>query len=168
MIICLFGPSYVGKTTIARKAASILGLPLRSCGDAVRQKAASLRLPIEQLPDKAHLTVDAATIEWGLKRSDGCMIEGRFLDAVFATAGVPIALLELRADRGCRLRRARMRNGLSFSANDLDRLDAEDASFRARIFGRDDMELPRCVLDTSTRTVDECSRWVQETVKASS
>jgi cytidylate kinase len=168
MIVCIFGLSCVGKTIIARHAAVALGLPLRSCGDAIRKKAETLDLPIDQLPDEAHRAVDAASVEWALERRGGCMLEGRFLDAVFTAAGVSATLIELRANRSRRVNRAYIRHGLlSFSIDDLDRMDAEDADFRARLFRRHADDVARHMLDTSCLTVDECARRVQEIVKAS-
>ncbi|MFZ1413747.1 MAG: AAA family ATPase [Defluviicoccus sp.] len=165
MIICIFGPSYAGKTTLAQRAAAALDLPLRSCGNAVRQMAKNLGLPIDELPDDAHRVVDAASVDWAVEHQGGCMLEGRFLDAVFDAAGVSTNLIELRADINCRLKRARLRNGRStFSADALNRVDAKDASFRGRQFGQHGIDLPRRVLDTSGRTVDECARQVQEIV----
>lgn len=163
MIVCIFGPSYVGKTTVAKRAAAALDLPIRSCGDAVRQMAKSLSLPIDQLPDAAHRAVDAATVDWAVEHRGGCFLEGRFLDAVFDAAGISAILIELWADRDCRLERARIRNGQStFSADDLVRVDAEETSFRGRLFGRHGIDVPRLAIDTSNRTVDECARHVQE------
>lgn len=168
MIVCIFGPSFVGKTTIAGCAAAALDLPLRSCGHAVRQMAEILALPIDQLTDNTHRAVDAATVEWALERRGGCIIEGHFLDAVFAAAGVPAILIGLQADRGRRVERARRRTGRpAFSSHDLDRLDAEDAAFRGRLFGRHASDLLSHILDTSDLSADECAGWVQETIKAS-
>jgi len=168
MIVCIFGPSCVGKTTVARRAAAALDLPLRSCGAAVREKAETLGLPIDQLPDDAHRAVDAASVEWALERRGGCMLEGRFLDAVFAAASVSATLIDLRADRCCRVNRARIRHGqLTFCLGDLDRMDAEDAHFSARLFRRHASDMARHMLDTSRLTVGECVRRVQEIVKAS-
>lgn len=166
MIVGIFGRSCVGKTTVARRAATALNLPLRSCGDAVRKKAETLWLPIDQLSDDAHRAVDAASVEWALERRGGCILEGRFLHAVFAAAGVSATLIELRADSSSRVKRARIRLGVpTFSINDLERLDAEDAGFGARLFGRYGSDVPRHVLDTSDLTVDECTRRVQEIVE---
>jgi cytidylate kinase len=167
MIVCLFGPSCVGKTTVARRAAAALELPLRSCGDAVRQMAKTLRLPINQLTDDAHRAVDAATVAWALERHSGCMLEGRFLDAVFATAGVPATMIiELQAAHGCRVERARKQNGPTFSIDDLVQLDAEDAALRRRLFKCGGRDVARHVLDTSGRAVEDCARLVQEMVEA--
>jgi cytidylate kinase len=168
MIVCILGPSCVGKSTIARRAAAALELPLRSCGDAVREKAEILGLPIEQLPDDAHRAVDAASVVWALERFGGCLLEGRFLDAVFAAAGVSATLIELQANRSSRLARARTRYSvLSFSTDDLDRMDAAEAEFRARLFGRVAEYPTRHMLDTSGLTLDECARRVREIVEAS-
>jgi cytidylate kinase len=159
MIVCIFGASCVGKTTVARRVAAALVLPLRSCGGAVREKAEILGLPIDQVPDNAHRAVDAASIGWARERFTGCLLEGRFLDAVFAAAGLSANLIELRANRSCRVARARIRYGLlSFSTDDLDRMDAADADLRARLFARVARYPARHMLDTSDLTVDECAR----------
>lgn len=169
MIVCIFGPSCVGKTTVASRAAAALGFPMRSCGDAVREKAEALGLPIDQLEDDTHRAIDAATVEWALESRGGCVIDGRFLDAVFAAAGVSVILIELQAGRNCRVKRARLRRRQpTFSNDDLDRLDGEDANFRARHFLQHTNNQRRYVFDTSGLTVDECSRRVQEIVKGTS
>ncbi|RDJ21061.1 hypothetical protein DWF00_07525 [Bosea caraganae] len=165
MIVCLFGPSCVGKTTLAQRAAVALGLPLRSCGEAVRAAATAHGLTINDLPDEQHREVDAGTVVWAMGNKS-CIVEGRYLDRVFADSRTPVTLILIRASDACRVSRAKGRSGnTTFSADDLRRLDDEDNAFRERLFGDRVAAMPWQVLDTSGLTVDECARQLRELIE---
>jgi cytidylate kinase len=157
MIICFFGASCVGKTTFARRISDALQIPLRSCGDAVRAQARASGVHIQDLSDTLHREIDAATVAWALEQKT-CIVEGRFLDAVFRGVGAPSTLIKFSASKKDRISRAMARSGnLSYSASDLDRVDIADAEFQARLY--EDMSGPAVhplVFDTSDLTVNEC------------
>jgi cytidylate kinase len=166
MIICLFGASLVGKTTVARSVSSTMGLPLRSCGSIVRAEAAESGVRLADLSDEDHKRIDSQTIAWALKQNS-CLIEGRFLDAVFGgTDQLPI-MIKLMATDECRVQRGRVRNGKStFSVEDIRRLDAEDAVFRARMFGAHPTVVSRREVDTSGLSVDVCAHTIENLIEA--
>lgn len=166
MIVCFFGASCVGKTTFARCVSDALQLPLRSCGDAVRAEAEASNVHIQDLSDAQHREIDAATVTWALKQKS-CIVEGRFLDAVFRGVVAPTTLIKFSASKRDRISRAMVRSGnLSYSASDLDRVDTADAEFRARLY--DDLSGPAMqplVFDTSDLTVKECIPTILSLVK---
>ena len=165
MIVCVSGPSCVGKSAAARTVASVVGVPLRSCGDAVRAAAIALSVPPASLPDDAHRQVDTDTRDWARQRAPS-IVEGRFLDSVISPeTTAPAALVALTASEECRLARARLRGGNpSFSLDDLRRSDQDDLVFRRRIYGDLVAIAPRHVFDTTGRTLEECADWLRRIV----
>ena len=157
MIICLSGPSCAGKTTVARRLAELSHLPLRSCGEAIRAAARQANLHHADLPDSMHKEVDAATVAWALDNQP-CLVEGRFVDVIFADASAPTLLFSLVAPQACRLGRAKLRDGASIGLDNLLRRDAEDAAFRARIYEAPVRRVPSRPIDTSEGEIDECAQ----------
>lgn len=83
--IGLFGPSCVGKTTLARSLANRLSLTQRSCGEELRRLGTGRSVAVANESDKDYTnrrTVDVATIEIAHSAYPMTVIEGRFLDAV--------------------------------------------------------------------------------------
>lgn len=161
MIICLFGASCVGKTTIAEGVSSLLGLPLRSCGNIVRSRAQKMQISLERLPDDVHREIDLETIEWASSQAD-CILEGRFLDLVFSGGCPAVVLIKIDALIECRIRRGQERSQRStFSEKDILRADAEDLSYRCRMFSNLVPREPWRVLDTTNMTIAECIKTVQ-------
>jgi cytidylate kinase len=154
MIFCLFGSSFTGETTIARAVASQLGMPRRSRGDEVRKVAQELGVSFEDLPEDSHRQIDHDTVAWALEHRP-CLVEGRFLDTVFVSRGVPAMLIRLVTGTETRLIRARQKDS-TFTSDQLARMDAQDISFRARIYGPLDICAPCDIIDTSELTVEEC------------
>jgi hypothetical protein len=50
-------------------------------------------MALADLPDEIHSEIDDATVVWGIGHQP-CLIEGRFLDAVFAERNTPIVLIK--------------------------------------------------------------------------
>jgi cytidylate kinase len=140
-----------------------LELPLRSCGEAVRAAAINLKANLADLPDEVHRRVDEETVSWALEHKS-CIIEGRFLDGVFAECRATVMLIEVTAREHLRMERARIRNNIAtFSAEDIQRLDTDDNVFRARMFcGR--RSVPWQILDTSGQTVEESVEILNELI----
>jgi len=101
VIICLIGGTCAGKTTTGKALAELLGWPFRSCGSAVRRRAELLGIPFLRLAGVDHRIVDDETVAWAIGHSD-CLVEGRFLDAVFGQAAVPAATIRLTANAATR------------------------------------------------------------------
>jgi cytidylate kinase len=154
MIFCIYGSSCTGKTTIGRRVASQLGIPLRSCGDVVRKVAEELGVSFEDLPEDKHRQIDRDTVAWALEHRPS-LVEGRFLDAVFGASGVPATLIRLVASVEMRLVRGRQKDP-NFTIKQLARMDAHDSSFRARIYSTLDGGAPCDIIDCSELTVEEC------------
>jgi cytidylate kinase len=153
MILCLFGSTCSGKTTVGRTVAARLNVPLRSCGDEVRRVARELDIALEDLPDESHRQIDRDTVAWAVEHQP-CIVEGRFLDAVFAGAGTLATLIRLVASDARRTARGRAKN-FAFTSAQLKQADAEDANLRARIYNAEDEVVPCLTIDTSELTVDE-------------
>lgn len=153
MIACLFGSTSVGKTTIAQMLARQLRIPLRSCGDEVRAMAKSVGVSVAELADSAHEAVDRETVAWAVHNRP-CVIEGRFLDSVFAD-GDRARLIHLACSEATRVARARARVP-SFGLADLRRSDTEDGIFRNRVYRGLSPILPFVTVDTTHLSVQEC------------
>jgi cytidylate kinase len=163
MILCLYGSTCSGKTTVARALASKLNFPLRSCGEEVRRVAGELDIALADVPEYGHRQIDRDTVAWAHEHRP-CVIEGRFLDTVFASAAAPATLVRLVASDESRLVRGRTRNP-AFTSDDLGRADAEDAKHRARIYNALEEVVPWQTVDTSDLSVDECVRRIVTMLK---
>jgi cytidylate kinase len=164
MILCLYGPSCSGKTTAGRAVADRLNLPLRSCGDDVRRAARKLDLAIEDLPDESHRQIDRVTVSWASDHRP-CIVEGRFLDAVFGGAAVPAVLVLLVASDVHRAARLSAKTVAAADAAQINQVDAQDADFRARLYNAGNEGVPCLTIDTSELTVDECASRIVMMIK---
>ena len=164
MIMALYGRSCVGKTTIARSLSGLSGIPLRSCGGVVRARAASIGVSVVELSEDDHRQIDAATIRWAREQKD-CIVEGRFLDAVFATEDLPLILIEITASPAARVERARERHqSPAFCEDDLKLADTRDAAFVSELFEATCPCVPWRRIDTSNLTVVGCTQLLQEII----
>lgn len=163
MILCIFGPSCSGKTTAGRAVAERLKLPLRSCGDDVRRVAKDLGVEIECLSDERHRQIDSATVSWAIVHRP-CIVEGRFLDAVFRDTVVPVSLVRLVASRAHRVARLPAKNAAAAAAQ-IDLMDTQDADFRVRLYNTGSERASWPTIDTSGLTVDECASRIMTMIK---
>ena len=164
MILCFYGKSLTGKTTLARQLATDSNVPLRCCGDEVRKKAIELKVGIEQMPDEEHFAVDQATRIWVLDNQP-CIAEGRFLDAVLSIDKQnDTQFIEVTASQDIRLQReiARSeRDSESFTINSLKQRDLSDVAFRNRVFPKFVGITPAISIDTSKSTIEECAQRIR-------
>jgi cytidylate kinase len=163
MILCLFGPSCSGKTTAGRAVAEQLKLPLRSCGDDVRRTAKELGASIENLSDERHRQIDSETVSWAVAHRP-CLVEGRFLDAVFRDTTVPVSLVRFVASRTHRVARLAAKNAAAAAAQ-IDLVDTQDADFRVRLYNAGSERASWLTIDTSELTVDECASRIVTMIK---
>lgn len=169
MILCIYGPSLTGKTTLASSVAQSLNLPVRYCGHEARKRMQLLELSLDDMQDTVHRQIDRETIDWALAH-EPCVVEGRFLDGVFSEVhNQHVYLLLLSATHECRLGRGRARAKerlLTFAEQDLNKEDRSDLEFRRRIFSTKPAS-PHLTIDTSLTSLDECTQTILNIVKKS-
>ena len=152
--LAIIGPCATGKSTLAKIVSQELNLPARGCGEAVRQRARELGVPVGELPDSEHHAVDAQTVDW-IRGSAPCIVEGRFLDHVLRPLASQITLVELDTASAVRCQRQGKRTGHVVTPDDLAAIDNSELSLRSRLYGG--MPIKACVaLQTSELSVDEC------------
>jgi cytidylate kinase len=86
LIIAIFGPSCVGKTTLARVLGAKLGIPIRSCGTVLREEAFRLGISLDSISLEVHHRIDAETRNFAEQATGSTIIEGRYLDVVLIGA----------------------------------------------------------------------------------
>jgi cytidylate kinase len=156
MIFALVGPSACGKTTHAQLAAEKLAVPVRHCGNEVREAAAAKGCSISTCDDDIHKQVDQQTIDWceGLGDTIG-VVEGRFLDQVLS--GLPnIVFIQIAASDEQRAERLSERRGCMITEADVRAIDHEDDMFRQRMYSAAPIAPKAYVIDTSGGTAPEC------------
>jgi len=157
MIICIFGPSLSGKTTIAAQISRAAGLPVRHCGEAVRGYAHGCGISVDKLSAIDHKAIDEETLAWARKH-ETCIVEGRFLDHVFAGVDANVFLVRLMATVEERARRLGGAGSCEAALNDVETRDRADQAHRSEQFATRQALAARLQLDTSVATVDECVR----------
>lgn len=161
MIVAIYGPSLVGKTTLAAAIASNVHLPLRNCGEEVRARARALQVSIADLSPDVHRDVDRESVEWALGQSSDCLVEGRFLDHVLAnTPGV--VFVSLTASLEARRMRA-IHRGLQWTAYQVAEEDERDDRFRKALFNHS-QAIPSLIVETSDLSVVQCQELIADRV----
>ena len=155
MILAIFGGSLVGKTTAASSLATELSMDVRHCGDVVKQTAARMGVSLGELSEDMHRAIDEETRQWVAARSSGCIVEGRFLDAVLRP-GNSLVFVRLTADVQTRAARR------DLTERDVMMRDLEDATFRKKMFTASVPPISYISLDNSGMSVAEC---VSEVIK---
>ena len=164
MIIALVGRSCTGKTTVARALSRALCLPLRLCGQIVRDRAKELRVSAAELPDEEHRAIDDGTRMWACAHPS-CVIDGRYLDYVLASVGENVGVILLEAAETDRHARHRQRHAPSLTVT-LDDPDEFDMMFCLRMYKNGKRLSPSLILNSSELSVESCVRrirdWLQD------
>lgn len=164
MIFAIYGASLVGKTTAARRVATELELPLRSCGSVVRDRAKALGIELHWLPDAIHRKIDQETVAWALTHQP-CVVEGRFLNFVLAGIDSPVVFIRLitsniqRQFRACNSRRA------GITIDDLELTDAANLRFTNRMFPSLGVNVSCVTVDSSNIAAEECALQISQIIK---
>src|SRR5439155_23754104 len=116
------------KTTLAQALQRHLNIPLRSCGEVVKQTAQEMSIPVDSVPDDEHRRIDADTVSWTAGVRD-CIVEGRFLDCVLASTTDRVRLIRLVASDNLRCERGSKAAGKPMSLADLRDIDEADRTF---------------------------------------
>jgi cytidylate kinase len=107
LVLGLYGPSCVGKSTLAKEIGKRLGANVRHCGEILKEKSSKLKIPFDPFPIELSRAVDAETRTFAENANEVRVIEGRYLNIVLF--GIPNVRL-LRLTCSAIVRDARLRN----------------------------------------------------------
>ncbi len=131
-VIAIFGPSAVGKSTVARELAELIHADVRHCGDMIRARASSLGVSPDMLSKEDHHVIDEETRRIARSSQGPLIAEGRFLRYVLT--GVPkVVFVELTCAEEERRRRHSFRESAP-RAGLLEDQDAAGAVLQSRLF----------------------------------
>lgn len=162
MKLVFFGPSCVGKSTLARMLSDDFGVPYRSCGELVKEAALLLGCSIEQLPKDVHDQIDGETKSWVCEESS-CIVEGRFLDQVLSGQCPDLIFILVDATLEERLHRWENKSGRRRTSGDLKAIDQEDERFRIKVYDCAAV-IPDITIDTSNSSPEACKEWLKQRV----
>ena len=129
--VAIYGPTCVGKSTVACLLADHWECPVRHCGSLLRAFADSRQLRLEDLTYSDHHAFDEMTRAVIQQNTENLIVEGRYLDAVLdgISVGTMVNLtchLEERVRRHC--------NQSIVALHDVSEIDAADAALRRRLY----------------------------------
>jgi len=135
VVLAIYGPSSVGKSTLATELGTRLRAEVRNCGDVLRERATELGIPLESIPIELHRAVDSETRRHSKNPSAILVIGGRYLDKVLV--GIPgVRFLRLTCDEVARERRILSRQGDKVTeVMTLHQCDQEDAHLSQELYG---------------------------------
>jgi cytidylate kinase len=165
LIVALFGFSCTGKTTLGRRLGDVLGLPFRSCGEVVKDRARSLGIPLQELSYGEHRTVDADTREW-VRKNRPCLVEGRYLDYVLSPLRREVILVRLEASGEVRRRREEAKKGLAITAKNLEEQEKADLVFSDHMYSISERLAPSLVLNSSELPVEACVHRIKSLIES--
>lgn len=154
-VFALFGKSCVGKSEIAEKLAQKLNVPVRHCGELVKNRAAQLGISTSKLPDAEHTTIDEETRRLVGDSNAPLVVEGTFLDIVLR--GLPnVILVHLTCDKDERARRFTARTPTL--GNTLELRDEADNTLRRQFYSNtEELSEGTLHLDTTRLTAEEAA-----------
>lgn len=156
MIIALYGASCVGKSTIATQLSPTGLIPIRRCGDVVREFAANKGVAPDQLSLEDHQAIDSDSVAWVARHSSiPAIIEGRFLDCVLGEVTSLIHLVHVRAEMEVRADRWVVRRPGVDGFAEVVCQDEADAAFRLWAYPG----IKRLAPQTSVETTGEVGEW---------
>ena len=143
----------------------LLGLPLRSCGDAVRSSATMLGVSWQQLSYNQHRRVDTDTLEW-VRINRPCVVEGRYLDRVLAPLGREIILVRLEASDEDRRCRQSAKRGHATTTIEFREREKDDLTFSEYMYSLDQHLTPLVVLNSSELSVEAPEQRIKSLVES--
>jgi cytidylate kinase len=156
MIIALYGASCTGKSTIADSLIASRHLPIRRCGDEVRDLSAARNLQPDQLPLDGHREIDALSVAWVREHATAAaIIEGRFLDSVLSPVADLIRLIHVSAAQDIRAERWEARRPGIVGHDEVARQDRADEAFREWAYSG----MARLVANMNVETDREVRAW---------
>jgi cytidylate kinase len=133
IVLAIYGPSCVGKSTLARELGRQLGIEVRHCGEALKEHATELGVALDAIPITIHQSVDEETRRLARQASGTVVIEGRYLDLVLSD--IPsVRFIRLTCDEATRNFRYSIRESKSIPPRTLQEEDEDDAQARALLY----------------------------------
>jgi len=166
-VIAIHGPSCSGKSAISAAVGNILSLPVRHCGDIVKDRVNQLGLTsVSNLPIQEHNSLDYETRRIALSTKTTHVIEGTYLTNVLVECS-DIVFIRLACDFQTRLERMENREHKTLTASVLQARDDLDESISNTLFKeasaiRDNLEIS---FDTNFLSIDECALHIANLVK---
>ncbi len=135
IVLAIYGPSSVGKSTLATELGARLQTEVRHCGDILRERATELNIPLHIIPVELHRVLDAETRRHSENPNGILVVEGRYLNIVLF--GIPrVKLLRLTCDEVTREHRLLTHlSNRATVATALRQRDQEDARLRQKLYG---------------------------------
>jgi cytidylate kinase len=149
-VLALYGPTCVGKSTVAIALHNRLGFPIRHCGDILRSRAVEFGIPPNSVTENIHRAVDDETRHIASHRED-LIVEGRFLNRVLSgMANVKLVRLSCSET----VRTERLASGID-DGSTLREHDESDERLIEILYGHTTSGPDFLVLETSTPTPAE-------------
>lgn len=155
IVLAIYGPSCVGKSTLAHELTRQWGVPVRHCGNVVKASATAIGVSPNFLPLELHREIDAETRRLAKLNAGHFVIEGTYLDAVL-TEMPQVKFLQLVCDETMRATRflAKASSQTTSSVTLRDR-DEEDNRLRRILYGNRPSVKDWMVLDTTHLAPDK-------------
>ncbi|SRR6266478_9443675 len=165
IIVGIYGPPAVGKSTVAKKVAAFIGAKVRHCGEIVKAHARELGTTLDDVPLEVHRKIDAETRQVAETTREPLILEGRFLDEVLR--GIPrVLLISLECNLEERIRRHVSRGGSSIS---LREQDVWTEGFRRRAYSlHPNSEVTSVTISTDGLDADTVAKSVYEEIQRNS
>ena len=133
IVLAIYGPSCVGKSTLARELGRKLGIEVRHCGEALKVHAIEQGIALNSIPSTVHQSIDEETRRQARQACGTVVIEGRYLD--FVLSGIPsVRFIRLTSDEATRKFRYSMRKNKSVRPRALQEEDEDDARMRELLY----------------------------------
>ena len=154
----------MGKSTVANLLGGLLGCPVRHCGELVKAQARLRGVSPQQLSIKDHQEIDEQTRRIPAPATTSVIVEGLFLDNVFAQES-KVIMVELTCASDERQKRFAQRS--AGSDTDLVMRDKSDVKLLSALHTPESPRLqPTLTVDTSNisalHVAEVIAKWIGE------
>jgi cytidylate kinase len=157
MNLAIYGKCCTGKTVVSDLLAQQLGLPVRHCGELVKEAAIRAGTSPGELSSSCHRRIDAETREVVIESSSGLLVEGTFLDHVLVGVG-NCNFIKLTCSSAERAKRLASR-GTIYS---IEERDDGDQRLCIDLFADANAAIPSVEVDTTNLTPSETARCIMD------
>lgn len=145
--VAIFGRSCTGKTSAGAVVSARTGWQARHCGDVVVERARTAGVPVPELRESEHRSIDEETRLFVSSAESPVVVDGCFLDRVLRAFS---NLQFVRLDCGD-AERARRFAG---SPTELEQRDELDLRLSSALYGGVELLVEPAVIDTTHLSVD--------------